>query len=283
MLTPTAVALCAAVALATALTSEAVAQDGTVPSTQPARQERVVRWINDAPEGPGLEHKVHDSAAMGHEIGYTVYTPPAYEAEPERRFPVLYFLHGAGGSESQDAPDFSRRVGEAIDAGTLPPMLVVFPNAGMSGYRDPVETFLVEELVPMIDRDYRTIGTRESRVAAGFSMGGSGGTYLAMRHPDLFAATASWGGGGRGGDDRYLEALESTGEALAANDFAILAINGDEDGPQAFEQLFAKLESIGVDHEKVVLDDQKHNLGRYYERTADQVFAFLAEHVDASE
>ncbi len=57
------------------------------------------------------------------------------------------------------------------------------------------------ELIPLIDRTYRTRADREGRVIAGFSMGGGGAVRLALKHPDLFSAAASWAAalGSRGG------------------------------------------------------------------------------------
>ena len=94
---------------------------------------------------------------MGHDVGYVVWTPPDYSTKVSTRYPVIYFLHGAGGNESADAAGFSSWVARAIGDGSLPPVLCVFPNGGMSGYRGEVEKMITEELIPTIDKDYRTV------------------------------------------------------------------------------------------------------------------------------
>jgi hypothetical protein len=54
-----------------------------------------VSWVNpQLPDGPGLTHHVLDSEAMGHEVGYVVWTPRDYDDSGETRYPVIYFLHG---------------------------------------------------------------------------------------------------------------------------------------------------------------------------------------------
>src|SRR4051812_1614914 len=136
---------------------------------------------------------------MDRDIGYSLYLPPEY-AKSEARYPVIYFLHGAGGNENSDAGGFSGAVDRAIRARVMPPAICVFPNGGLSGYRDRpgtrvlVETFIITELLPEIDARYRTRASRSGRALAGFSMGGGGAVRLAMKYPELFCAAGSWGG-----------------------------------------------------------------------------------------
>lgn len=146
---------------------------------------------------PGLRHGTIESSSMKRTVGFNVYLPPQYEKEPDRRFPVVYFLHGAGGTESSDA-GLANLVHEEIVAGRIQPVIYVFPNGGQtSGYRDWTngnvrsETLLVRELLPRIDQDYRTIARSEGRGICGFSMGGGGALRLTLKYPDLFGAAAS--------------------------------------------------------------------------------------------
>src|SRR5690606_3933301 len=82
----------------------------------------------------------------------------------------------------------------------IPPVICVFPNGGMSGYRNDTrtgiaaETMIIDELVPLVDHRWRTLATREGRVIAGYSMGGGGAVHLALKHPELFSAAASLAG-----------------------------------------------------------------------------------------
>jgi S-formylglutathione hydrolase FrmB len=124
-----------------------------------------------------------------------VSTPPSYDAEPLHRYPVLYFLHDGQGDE---AVLFRQGLADALDAamrdGRLPEMLVVCPRGTGTWWVDAFDgkrrtaSFLTEDLVPFVDRTYRTRAGRGSRLVAGISMGGYGALRWALARPDLFAA-----------------------------------------------------------------------------------------------
>jgi endo-1,4-beta-xylanase len=239
-------------------------------------QQRPVSWVNPKlPEGPGLTHHVLDSKAMGHEVGYVVWTPRDYDASGTTRYPVLYFLHGMGGNESADAGGFSSVVARGIRNGHLPPVLCVFPNGGRSGYRGKVETMIVDELVPLIDSKYPTRAAARSRAVAGFSMGGAGSVQLSIMHPELFRAAGSWGGGMWREADALLAAVDLNAESLRRNGYGVLLVNGDQDRPDAFQPLAEKLAALKLAHEVQILPDTPHNLGLYYERAGESMTRFL--------
>ncbi|MHB8420519.1 MAG: alpha/beta hydrolase [Myxococcales bacterium] len=136
-----------------------------------------------------------------------VYLPPAYELG-ERRFPVLYFLAGYTGSGlsflswSAWQETLPERLDRLIGAGRMPPLIAVFPDCftllGGSQYVNSAalgryEDYLCDEIVPEIDRSYRTLGP-SGRGVVGKSSGGIGALWLAMRRPGLFAAAASHSG-----------------------------------------------------------------------------------------
>jgi enterochelin esterase-like enzyme len=150
---------------------------------------------------PGLQQRTFFSAAAGAMVSYHVYLPRAYDLEPERRFPVLYWLHGGGGGVA-GLRQLVQHYGGAMDSGRVPPMVVVFPNGLELGMwidsrdgRTPVETVFVEELVPLVDAAFRTLAVREARILEGFSMGGYGAARLAFRHHHLFGAASILAGG----------------------------------------------------------------------------------------
>jgi enterochelin esterase-like enzyme len=96
----------------------------------------------------------------------------------------------------------ARRYGEAIRAGKIPPMILVFPNGLPRGmwcdWKDgsvKLETMFISELMPHIDSTFRTQATREGRIIEGFSMGGYGAARLGFKHPHLFAAVSLLGAG----------------------------------------------------------------------------------------
>lgn len=141
-----------------------------------------------------VTHHTFRSESMKREVGYCLYLPPGYEKDAERRYPVIYHLHGAGGNETRSVYSASV-LHEGILAEKLPEMVIVFPNGGRSTmYQDSgdgrfmAETMMIKELIPHIDSTYRTIADRKARCIEGFSMGGRGSTHLAMRYPELFGS-----------------------------------------------------------------------------------------------
>lgn len=158
-------------------------------------------WVTPPVRAPGLQYHLFESDAAGAKISYHVYVPPVYETAKDRRFPVLYWLHGRGGGWNGLRP-LAAHFDRAIRDGKIPPVLVVFPN-GMADTmwcdsKDgtiPLETVIVEELVPQIDAAFRTIASREGRMVEGFSMGGYGAARLGLKHHDVFGAASVLGAG----------------------------------------------------------------------------------------
>ncbi|MFN9911915.1 MAG: alpha/beta hydrolase, partial [Pirellulaceae bacterium] len=118
------------------------------------------------------------------EVSYHLYIPLAYDQAELERFPVLYWLHGTEGGVNHIRP-VARMFHFAIRDKGVPPMMVVFVN-GLSkrlwtDSKDglaPVETVFIEELIPQVDKLYRTIPRREGRILEGFSMGGYGAARI---------------------------------------------------------------------------------------------------------
>jgi len=130
-----------------------------------------------------------------------VYLPPSYASEPNRRYPVVYTLHGYG-LHAQQWVGFANVGGleRGLAAGTTKEMILVAPDAftlhngsfySNSKTTGDWENFISVELVQYIDRHYRTIAKRESRGLAGHSMGGYGTWRIGMKHPEVFSALYS--------------------------------------------------------------------------------------------
>ena len=139
----------------------------------------------------------YSSATMKREIPAVVVLPDAHAAQPARRFPTLYLLHGAGDDER--AWLNRTPVREMADAHGV---IIVTAATGTSWYFDsPVdpdsqfETFVAVELVGFMDKNYPTIARRTARALAGDSMGGHGSMFLAVRHRDTFSVAAPMSGG----------------------------------------------------------------------------------------
>jgi enterochelin esterase-like enzyme len=158
-------------------------------------------WVTPAVRAPRVTHHSFESSAIESKVSFHVYTPEVYGVEKQRRFPVLYWLHGTGGGLAGIAP-VSAWFDTAIQDGKMPPVVVVFPNGlAASMWCDskdgavPMETIVVKELVPHIDATFRTIAKREGRIIEGFSMGGYGAARLGLKFPEVFAAVSCLAGG----------------------------------------------------------------------------------------
>ena len=138
-----------------------------------------------------------------------VWLPPSYDRAAARRYPVVYWLAGfAGTGESLFQgtpwqPGLGARLDRLVDGGVMGEIIVVAPDGftrwGGSQYLDsPVggahESHVCRELVPEVDRRFRTVANREGRAIGGKSSGGFGALVLGMRHPELFSAVASHAG-----------------------------------------------------------------------------------------
>jgi enterochelin esterase-like enzyme len=159
------------------------------------------QWTTAPLAAPGLEYRTFASASAQATVSFHVYLPPAYANQPTRRFPVLYWLHGSGGP-TQGILQATSLFSSAMAQGKIPPMLIVFPNGmNYSMWCDskdgevPMETVVIDDLIPHIDATFRTIPQRSGRILDGFSMGGAGTARLGFRRPDLFAGISMLGAG----------------------------------------------------------------------------------------
>lgn len=158
---------------------------------------------------------VESRALAGNPLGdptarqVAIWLPPSYPRDRDRRYPVIVWLAGYGGtgemlfSGNPWQPGLGTRLDRLVESGALGEAIVVAPDCftrwGGAQYLDSpalgnYETHLCAEVLPAIDRRYRTIGARDGRAIGGKSSGGFGALVLAMRHPDLFAAVASHAG-----------------------------------------------------------------------------------------
>lgn len=133
-----------------------------------------------------------------------VYLPPSYESDTEKRYPVIYFLHGFSQSPNQLANRRTFLNSYFKSDESLREFIIVEPNGnsilgGSFYWNSPAsgnwESFIVKEVVSVIDRKYRTISQKESRGIAGFSMGGTGAMNIALRNPDMFNAVYAFSAG----------------------------------------------------------------------------------------
>lgn len=148
-----------------------------------------------------VESHSFQSKVLGTEREYTIYLPKSYEAETDRKYPILYLLHGM--TDTDKAWFWRGHASEVMDqlvaSGEAVEMIIVSPNAGGSfdegnwnGYFDmpgwKYETFFFTEFLLHIESTYRVIADKSHRGVAGLSMGGGGATAYAQKHPELFSS-----------------------------------------------------------------------------------------------
>ena len=145
------------------------------------------------------------SANLGRPVHIRVLLPIGYSSSPDAHYPVLYLFHGTSGRASD-----WMSTGDA-EATTAPyDVITVMPECGFNGdggfwftnWVDQTtthgpsqfESYLIDQLVPWVDGNLRTIPTRAGRAVAGLSQGGYGSAEMAARHPDMFSVMASFSG-----------------------------------------------------------------------------------------
>ena len=161
------------------------------------------RLVREKVHGVSLEKTVTGEAA---DRSVSVYLPPSYDTSPNKRYPVVYLLHGITDTDEawikpwkkddpwQSLPGVMNR---GIAEKRFGEMIIVMPdertNWGGSFYTNSTvtgnwEDFTVKDLVNYIDGKYRTLARPESRGIAGHSMGGYGAIKLGMKHPEVYSA-----------------------------------------------------------------------------------------------
>ena len=225
-----------------------------------------------------IERRTYVSQTAGDEQPYRVYLPPCYD-QLGRRYPVLYLLHGW---PYDDAHWESLGVGDAVDAGiaagTLPPFIVVLPGGSerlyvnTSGGDRSFEGQAVNDLIPHVEKTYRTWASREGRAIGGISRGGVWALEIAFMHPDLFGTVGAHSPALSVNlapppyDPFYLLAEPSTAS------LRIYLDAGDADwSREGTQALHEALDRQGIAHEFVV-----HPGGHQNKLWADNVARYLA-------
>src|SRR4029077_4184967 len=174
-----------------------------------------------------------------------------YYSEPARKFPVLYLFHGGGGMEA----DWNRQGRTAIIMDNLiaqnkaVPMIVVMPSnnvmipvqGGNFGSSQVLEKEILSDIIPFMEKTYRTLNDRPNRAIAGLSAGGGTTMNVGMRNLDKFAylgefSSGLFGQGAGGGQVAVAEAGEGGGGAGApAGGTGYGAYEPEKKGPGTFQ------------------------------------------------
>jgi S-formylglutathione hydrolase FrmB len=138
------------------------------------------------------------SRILGRSVPYCVMLPPGYGEDANRRYPVLYYLHGLGDNQQMFVRSGAFNLVEELwNRRQIGDFVIVSP-AGYASFfmnshdgRFRYEDFFVQEFMPWIEKHYRIAARRESRGIGGISMGGYGALRLAFLHPQLFGSVSA--------------------------------------------------------------------------------------------
>jgi S-formylglutathione hydrolase FrmB len=158
--------------------------------------------------GKVVEELYVKSDILNRNVKYAIYLPADYETS-NRTYPVVYLLHGYGDDHTGwlQFGEVNRYADKAIADGTIPPMIIVMPDAGTSWYinnyngKQSYEDFFFKEFIPTIETEYRIKTKKQYRGVAGLSMGGYGTLVYSIKHPDMFSAAAALSAAVRSDDD----------------------------------------------------------------------------------
>ena len=151
-----------------------------------------------------VDLRIQTDAVRG-DLKIRVLLPAGYDPADPRRYPVLYLLHGGSNpANPATSTDWSEK-GGVVETTANSDLIVVMPDGGNGGwYTDwafpgsagPLnwQTFHMDQMVPFIDENFRTIADKRGRAIAGLSMGGYGALRYAARYPENFAFVASFSG-----------------------------------------------------------------------------------------
>jgi enterochelin esterase-like enzyme len=179
--------------------------------------------LKNVPHGQIREH-LYFSKSENSMRRCFVYTPPDYDADLTKRYPVLYLQHG-GGEDETGWPNQGRTnliMDNLIAEGRAKPFIIVMDNGTWrwpenvprpqrgerprgswppKGWADGFKKTLVEDIIPMIDTSYRTLTDQPHRAMAGLSMGGMQTRIITLAHPEMFSHVGMFSGGSISLDD----------------------------------------------------------------------------------
>ena len=169
----------------------------------PGTEEPMIHTLKNVPHGT-VDYINYPSEALGMYGNAIVYTPPFYEQNPEKKYPVMYLISG-----TTDTEEVYFKVGRMnlildnlIAEGLAKEMIIVLPYgnpslimpAGTSGFMmgDVFSKDLVGDLMPFVEANYRTINDRQHRGIGGFSRGGNQGLAIGLTNLDKFSWLCSY-------------------------------------------------------------------------------------------
>jgi enterochelin esterase-like enzyme len=173
--------------------------------------------LKNVPHGQVREHIYFSKTNNGMRRCF-VYTPPGYEKDTKKRYPALYLQHGGGEDETgwSSQGRVNLIMDNLISEGKAQPFIIVMDNGTWTlsapprdaggtwppeGWADGFMNTLLNDIIPMIDDNYRTLADQENRAMAGLSMGGMQTRIITLANPDVFSQMGMFSGGSISPDD----------------------------------------------------------------------------------
>lgn len=300
----------AIIILSLSLTSTGVAQkasdsESSGKQTQQAKKQKKpapFKWVNPLKgKFSGVTHETFKSPSMNVDVGFCIYLPTEYSkaSSSKKRYPVVYYLHGGRPGSETKSVRLTEFIHTHIETGNVAPMIYVFVNGGpVSHYNMPErenamgEDVFIKELIPHIDRTYRTIGDRAGRGLEGFSQGGRGTTRIMFRHPELFGSTAP-GGAGHETEKRISEEGGKENEGLifsegyntydlartyaknASPSLPILIHVGTKGFNYENNLAYMKfLDTLRIPYKRLIVEGAPHSAAKIYEKKGLEIMQF---------
>lgn len=247
-----------------------------------------------------LQKKSFRSRFMGdREWSFNIYLPPGYE-QSSQRYPVIYSLHGGGGNEDGMTWTINSHIKSYIKNKQIPAVIMVFPNGGPDTFyldnnvirsqNNNPGSYIIRELIPYIDANYRTIPEARGRAITGFSMGGYGAYHFAFKYPDIFGATAPTAAGGPYGPGGLITNYSAADKPhnLAVSNAAklrsqriFIAVGGNDLVPYNNE-LVNILKAQNIPHQYEVLPGVGHDIGAIMTRSGLKMFQYITANFPAA-
>lgn len=258
------------------------------------------------------------SKCLGKTVGFNILLPSDYLTSKDKRYPVVYMLHGFGDNRKSWNDQYLRVESkiEELEGNGLQSMIYVFPDGYNSYYSNTYDgsfkymDMFIDELVPYIDKVYRTIPDRQHRAVVGYSMGGFGAMVLPMKNPDVFGISvplsmsfrtdeqymtegpqSGWdgqwgrifGGIGLSGKDRLTDYYKShcpfyqyvpeNFETLSEVNLFLHCGDDEEQLLIANDDLHVQLRDYGYEHEYRVADGGHTSI--YWRNSLDEVLPYI--------
>ncbi|MEJ5259978.1 MAG: alpha/beta hydrolase-fold protein [Anaerohalosphaeraceae bacterium] len=221
--------------------------------------------LKDVPHGQVRQH-IYFSKITNAFRRCFVYTPPDYETNTSARYPVLYLQHGGG--EDETGWSNQGRVNLIMDnllaEGRAVPFLIVMDNGTWTapgqprprreegrpwpppGWADTFEKVLLQEVIPMIDSQYRTRAEQPYRAMAGLSMGGMQTNVIAMRNLDVFSHIGIFSGGTVGDPATAHGGVMANAEEFNKKVKLIFESCGSKENPDMIRNHVEQLKAAGI-------------------------------------